>query len=124
MHMSRFLRQTTETPGSARERGVARVIARIKAKSTACVDVLFHDGTAESPNAGILGGDGFSYDAGTCTGICNGGNAGRLEGNGGNGYNGGSGGNAGWYAGIAGNGGDANFACTNTECRGGDGGRA
>jgi hypothetical protein len=39
MVMSRYLRQTTEMPGSARERGVANVRARIKEKSAACVDV-------------------------------------------------------------------------------------
>lgn len=61
------------------------------------------DGTAESPNAGILMGNGYSYDAQTCTNgrVCDGGNGG-LIGNGGNGYNGGSGGSAGWF----GNGGD------------------
>ena len=127
MAMSRYVRQTIDTPGSARERGVTGVIARIKAKSAACVDVLFRDGTAENPNAGILGGDGFSYSLeGSCTGTapCNGGNAGKLEGDGGDGWNGGTGGNAGWYGGIAGNGGDAGEACTDAECRGGAGGRA
>ena len=63
------------------------------------------DGTADRPNAGLLMGNGFSYDADTCLGaICNGGNGG-IFGNGGNGYNGGNGGSAGWF-GDGGNGGD------------------
>jgi len=48
------------------------------------------DGTAENPNAGLLMGNGFSWDAGTCNaGIaCTGGNSG-LIGDGGAGFNGG-----------------------------------
>jgi hypothetical protein len=98
MEMSRYLRQTIDTPGSARQRGVERVIARIKEKSAACIDVLFRDGTQEQPDAGLLGGDGFSYIGGmfdqSICGLptpCNGGNAGKLIGNGGDGYNGGTG---------------------------------
>jgi hypothetical protein len=75
------------------------------------------NGTADNPNAGILAGDGFSYDATSCpTGTCDGGNGGLL-GNGGNGYNGGAGGSAGWF-GHGGNGGDAI-----TVADGGNGGR-
>ena len=87
LDMSHNLRETITTPGSARKRGVEQVIARIKDKSAACVDVLFRDGTADNPDAGLLGGDGFSYDSGTCPGVaaCNGGNAGKLTGNGGDG---------------------------------------
>lgn len=60
------------------------------------------NGTADHPDAGLLAGNGFSYDGDTCVStICNGGNGG-LFGNGGNGYNGGNGGSAGWF----GNGGD------------------
>lgn len=64
------------------------------------------NGTADHPDAGILFGNGFSYDAQTCLGqtVCNGGKAGLL-GNGGDGYNGGNGGAAGWF-GRGGNGGD------------------
>jgi hypothetical protein len=66
---------------------------------------LFGDGTAENPNAGILFGNGFSWDASSCTGgvTCHGGNGG-LWGNGGDGFNGGHGGSAGWF-GSGGNGG-------------------
>lgn len=62
------------------------------------------DGTATNPNAGLLVGNGFSYDVSTCTGtaVCDGGRGGFLVGNGGNGWNGGSGGSAGLF----GNGGD------------------
>ena len=91
MNMSRYLRQTTDTPGSATHRHVAQVIGRIKAASTDCIAVLFADGTASHPDAGILGGDGFSYSLeGSCIGTapCNGGNAGKLTGNGGRGGNG------------------------------------
>jgi len=79
--------------------------------------IFVGNGTAKNPNAGILLGNGFSYDATTCpTGSCDGGEAGLL-GNGGNGYNGGSGGSARWL-GHGGNGGDAI-----TVADGGDGGR-
>ena len=127
MNMSRYLRQTTDTPGSATHRHVAQVIDRIKAASTDCIADLFADGTASHPDAGLLGGDGFSYSLeGSCIGTapCNGGNAGKLTGNGGDGWNGGSGGNAGWYGGAAGDGGDAVDGCDSVTCRGGDGGRA
>ena len=67
---------------------------------------LFGNGTAENPNAGILFGNGFSWDASSCTGgtACHGGDAGLWGGNGGNGFNGGNGGSAGWF-GDGGNGG-------------------
>ncbi len=67
---------------------------------------LFGNGTAEHPDAGLLIGNGYSYDATSCAGqtICNGGKAGLL-GNGGDGYNGGNGGAAGWF-GKGGDGGD------------------
>jgi hypothetical protein len=69
------------------------------------VRVFFSDGTADHPDAGLLLGNGFSYDSESCVGtaICKGGNAG-LIGSGGNGYNGGNGGAAGWF-GNGGNGG-------------------
>lgn len=68
---------------------------------------LFGDGTAENPNAGMLFGNGFSWDATTCTGTtaCHGGNAGFFGGDGGNGWNGGNGGSAGLF-GRGGNGGE------------------
>ena len=63
------------------------------------------DGTADNPDAGLLFGNGFSYDATTCLGaICNGGRGG-IFGNGGDGFNGGNGGAAGWF-GDGGKGGD------------------
>lgn len=79
---------------------------------------LIGDGTAENPNAGILFGDGFSWDASSCTGgvACHGGRAGLWGGNGGDGFSGGHGGSAGWF-GSGGNGG-AGEAGRN----GGDGG--
>lgn len=103
---------------------------------------LFGDGTAESPNAGLLWGNGFSYDASTCAAgeVCNGGNAGMLFGDGGNGWNGGNGGDAGilgrnftptlFFIPIpalyssAGNGGDASADCVALKitCNGGNGG--
>ncbi len=48
------------------------------------------NGTATNPNAGVLIGNGFNFDATSCTGgtACNGGSGG-LIGNGGNGFNGG-----------------------------------
>ena len=60
---------------------------------------LFGDGTAEHPNAGFLFGNGFSWDASSCTGntSCDGGKAGLWGGNGGDGFNGGNGGSAGWF---------------------------
>lgn len=78
--------------------------------------VFIGDGTASNPNAGLLVGNGFSYDSGTCLTTCNGGNSG-LFGNGGNGFGGGSGGNAGWF----GNGGDGGAGLAGQA--GGDGGR-
>jgi hypothetical protein len=63
------------------------------------------DGTLAHPNAGLLVGNGFSYDDITCPqGGCTGGKAGLIYGNGGNGFGGGNGGNAG----LMGNGGNAN----------------
>jgi len=54
------------------------------------VRTFIGNGTADQPDAGILVGNGFSYDATTCTGqtACNGGKGGIL-GDGGAGYNGG-----------------------------------
>ena len=80
------------------------------------LSIFISNGTAAQPNAGLLAGNGFSYDATTCpTGSCRGGNGGLL-GSGGNGYNGGDGGAAGWV-GNGGNGGDAI-----TVANGGNGG--
>ena len=87
---------TTGGPGSDRARPIAEFLRS-----------LFGNGTADRPDAGVLIGNGFSYDAATCVGqtICNGGNAGLL-GKGGNGFNGGNGGAAGWFGkgGAGGNG--------------------
>ena len=94
------------TVSTRRESGVAsRTIAASANSVTAAavgawqpgavVRFFVGNGTADDPNAGVLLGNGFSYDASTCpTGSCNGGNGG-LVGNGGAGYNGGSGGSAG-----------------------------
>ena len=89
------------------------------ASATADEFWLFGNGTAEHPNAGMLFGDGFSWDASSCTGggACNGGNAGLLGGDGGNGFNGGSGGSAGWF----GNGGKGGLGVPGGN--GGNGGR-
>jgi len=80
---------------------------------------FFGDGTAENPNGGLLIGNGFSYDAGTCSGVtaCAGGDGGLLWGSGGNGWNGGDGGSAGWF-GAGGDGGGGVLGGA-----GGDGGR-
>ena len=80
------------------------------------LSIFVSNGTAAHPNAGLLLGNGFSYDDTTCpTGSCNGGNGGVI-GNGGDGYNGGDGGAAGWF-GSGGAGGDAI-----TVANGGNGG--
>ena len=80
-------------------------------------NIFFGNGTAAHPDAGWFGGNGFSYDATTCTTTCKGGNGG-LFGNGGNGWGGGDGGNAGVY----GNGG-AGGAGTAAHPDGGNGGK-
>jgi hypothetical protein len=69
------------------------------------ISIFISNGTAANPNAGLLIGNGFSYDAATCLvgSTCNGGRAGFLLGNGGNGYGGGNGGSAG----LIGDGGNA-----------------
>ena len=70
------------------------------------ISIFVSNGTAAHPNAGLLIGNGFSFDQGTCANAeegCDGGRAGFLYGNGGNGYGGGNGGSAG----LIGNGGNA-----------------
>jgi len=71
------------------------------------VRVFIGNGTVDNANGGLLIGNGFNFDALSCTGgvACNGGTGG-LIGNGGNGYNGGNGGSAGWFGngGAGGNG--------------------
>lgn len=63
------------------------------------IRVFVGNGSAANPNAGLLFGNGFSYDASTCAGTstCDGGRGGFLVGNGGDGWNGGSGGSAGLF---------------------------
>ena len=107
---------------------------------------LFGNGTATSPNGGLVWGNGFSYDATTCPSgtVCNGGNAGFLFGDGGNGFNGGNGGRGGLlgthvaglfvgitilpfsFTGFAGDGGDAASDCVvkKITCNGGNGGNS
>ena len=84
---------------------------------------FFSDGTAEHPDAGLLIGNGFSYDSTSCpaTTPCSGGRGGLLIGNGGNGFNGGDGGNSSSFWGTAGNGGNGSPAA---GAPGGDGGNA
>jgi hypothetical protein len=94
------------------------------------VRALIGDGTADRPDAGLLIGNGFSFDADSCLGaICNGGNGG-VFGNGGNGFNGGNGGAAGWFgrggnggAGIAGQAGGAGGSGGLIAGGGGNGGK-
>ena len=71
--------------------------ARANANAVVSPSRLFGDGTAEHPDARSLFGNGFTWDATSCTGTtaCTGGNAGSLGGNGGGGFNGGDGGSAG-----------------------------
>ena len=84
--------------------------------------IFVSNGTLSHPNAGILVGNGFSYDAITCaTGVtCDGGRAGFLYGNGGNGWNSGNGG----FAGLIGNGGRGGDAIRGSADKGGNGGSA
>ena len=74
-------------------------------KPGSVISIFISNGTATHPNAGILIGNGFSFDAETCTKPkgCDGGRAGFLYGDGGNGYGGGNGGSAG----LIGHGGNA-----------------
>ena len=83
---------------------------------------LVGHGTPKHPDAGLLWGNGFSWDATTCTGgmVCHGGSAGWF-GDGGDGFNGGNGGHAGQFFGNGGNGGAGSAAVTPGET-GGDGG--
>ncbi|MCH9708508.1 MAG: cadherin-like domain-containing protein [Actinomycetia bacterium] len=83
---------------------------------------LIGHGTAEHPDAGLLWGNGFSWDAATCTGntACHGGSAGWF-GDGGAGFNGGNGGNGGRFFGNGGDGG-AGRAADTPGGAGGDGG--
>ena len=87
------------------------------------ISIFISDGTAERPDAGLLIGNGYSFDALSCSGsaACDGGRGGLLAGAGGNGFNGGSGGSAGWF-GAPGRGGDAAAGCVG--CAGGNGGAA
>lgn len=97
-----------ESPAAAEQTAVRdRSAHHSVADATASTSRLFGDGTPENPNGGILFGNGFSWDAQSCTGgsACHGGNAGLFGGSGGNGFNGGSGGSAGWF-GDGGDGGD------------------
>ena len=85
------------------------------------LSIFVSNGTAAHPNAGLLLGNGFSFDPTTCpTGSCNGGIAGIL-GNGGDAYNGGNGGAARWF-GNGGAGGDGTPAPYGAVDAGGTGG--
>lgn len=88
--------------------------------------IFVSNGTLSHPDAGILIGNGFSFNAITCPpgDSCNGGRAGLLFGNGGNGYGGSSSGGAnGGRAGLIGNGGDGGNDGSPTGL-GGNGGAA
>lgn len=87
------------------------------------ITFLVSDGTLSHPNAGLLVGDGFSFDVITCAVDirCHGGRAGLLYGDGGNGFNGGAGGKAGML-GNGGNGGPGTLSVN--DGRGGNGGAA
>ncbi|WP_431240527.1 hypothetical protein ACQ86B_14275 [Mycolicibacterium aichiense] len=63
----------------------------ILASVTPAPVMLVDEGTAEHPNGGLLIGNGYSPDPATCGNACNGGNGGRLVGDGGEGANGGRG---------------------------------
>lgn len=95
--------------------------------------IFIGNGTAANPDAGLLIGNGFSYDSSSCASTCNGGNAG-LFGNGGNGFGGGAGGSAGWFGyggaggsglpGLSGGAGGAGGLLWGNGGRGGAGGNA
>ena len=87
--------------------------------------LFISNGTATHPDAGLLAGNGFSFDAQSCTGTgsCTGGRGGLLIGSGGNGFNGGAGGDAGVFWGAAGDGGNAASGCV-ANCSGGNGGNS
>lgn len=100
----------TAAPAKATARSSAIPTSRVTAAASGTIfSVFFGNGTAASPNGGIIAGNGYSWTADTCTQgtACTGGNGG-IFGNGGNGYNGGSGGSAGWF----GNGGSGGAALT------------
>jgi hypothetical protein len=106
-------------PSTTAHAGVAAVPAWTPGS---VLTIFVSNGTPGHPDAGLLIGDGFSYDASTCTGsatACNGGRAGLLIGNGGNGWSGGNGGTAG-LIGDGGNGGAG--ASGVTAAKGGNGG--
>jgi len=106
---------------------VATVVARVQKKVWQCKGVeLVADGTADHPDAGLLFGTGFSFDAFSCPGVnaCSGGKGGALLGDGGDGFNGGAGGNGGYFGGDGGRGGDAPLDCIGVACNGGKGGNA
>lgn len=87
------------------------------------VAIFVSNGTLSHPDAGLLVGNGYSFDGVSCaSGVtCNGGRGGLLFGNGGNGYNGGAGGNAG----LIGNGGAGGRGTTGINGgNGGNGGAA
>ncbi len=98
------IRSTVSDPSQTAR--LASVHAAAARPVAGLVGIFIGDGTAEHPDAGLLIGNGFSYDATTCTGTvaCNGGRSG-LIGNGGAGFNGGNGGSA-LLLGDGGRGGD------------------
>ncbi|WP_167100681.1 hypothetical protein [Mycobacterium sp. DL592] len=98
-------RQSTARTATVTPTALASSAALTSNPVTDFIAIFIGNGTATHPDAGLLIGNGFSYDATSCTGgvACNGGNAGLL-GNGGNGYNGGAGGDGGLF-GNGGNGG-------------------
>ena len=97
----------TTSPGPLIGSAASPMAASTVAASGNIFSLFFGNGTAASPNGGIIAGNGYSWTADTCTQgtACTGGNGG-IFGNGGNGYDGGNGGSAGWF-GKGGNGGAA-----------------
>ncbi|HCA52778.1 MAG TPA: hypothetical protein DEP24_07725, partial [Mycobacterium sp.] len=119
--------------GSAGSGSTLAAVATPSASATGGIfSFLVGNGTPDSPNAGLLIGDGYSFTADdvdqtpfcVASKPCNGGNAGLLFGKGGNGFDGGSGGNAYLY-GRGGNGGNAvDFGIPGEDNFGGNGGNS
>ncbi|BBY65044.1 hypothetical protein MHEL_32870 [Mycolicibacterium helvum] len=113
----------TVAPSAAKTTPAASLTVPGPMTPEAVVAIFVSNGTLSHPNAGLLIGNGFSFDGVTCASAtkCDGGRSGLLFGNGGNGYNGGTGGNAG----LIGNGGAGGRGFTTINGgNGGNGGSA
>ncbi len=108
----------TALAATRRELGGPAAKSTTSRPTAGVVRVFIGNGTPESPDAGLLIGNGYSWTAQTCpTGPCTGGRGGVI-GSGGSGFNGGDGGNARWF-GNGGGGGDG----ADPGVSGGNGGR-